>query len=87
VEEVAWVELGEALSLGSAEVRTFREGLRFSSRQGGKSFRGRTLEWRERYWKGRKESMVWTVGGTFDGLALVKHRFKEETESEAVNYR
>lgn len=33
VEEVAWVELGEALSLGSAEVRTFHEGLRFSSRQ------------------------------------------------------
>jgi hypothetical protein len=48
VEEVAWVELGEALSLGSAEVRTFHEGLRFSSRQGGKSFRGRALELRER---------------------------------------
>jgi hypothetical protein len=45
------------------------------------------VEWRERYWKGRKESMVWTVGGTFDGLALVKHRLKEEPESEAVNYR
>jgi hypothetical protein len=29
--------------------------------------------------------MFQRVGGTFRGLALVRHRLEEETESEAVN--
>jgi hypothetical protein len=64
VEEVAWVELGEALSLGSAEVRTFREGPRFSSRQGGKS--SGDVRWSGGRDTGREERNQWF--GQLEGL-------------------